>query len=144
MPTFEFSSRFACPVEKLWAFHEREDALALLSGGFPPVRVLRQTGGLEPGSEKEILIGYWPLQVRWLALHRECEPGRRFTDLQVEGPFRHWQHEHLFAPEGEGSRLTDRVDFDFPGSAVMGWLVRWQLRRMFAARHAATRRHVEG
>jgi ligand-binding SRPBCC domain-containing protein len=34
-------------VETVFDFHEREDALRLLSPQFPPVRVIRKIGGIK-------------------------------------------------------------------------------------------------
>lgn len=137
---FEYTTEFPCSVERLWAFHERPDVIRLLTPPLTPVQIVRQAGGLEPGAEKEFLLGVWPLRIRWLARHVEYEHARLFADLQVAGPFRHWLHWHIFAPAAQGSRLTDRVTYDFPGGALVDWLVRWQLRRLFRHRHAVTAR----
>ena len=56
MPTFLRSVVVEAPVETVFGFHEREDALRLLSPAFPPVRRIRpmgvigKYGGIEPGS----------------------------------------------------------------------------------------------
>jgi ligand-binding SRPBCC domain-containing protein len=140
VPVFEHSSHFAFSVERLWAFHERPDVIQLLTPPLTPVRILRQTGGLEVGAEKEFALGVWPLEQRWLARHVEYEHLRLFADLQVRGPFRAWLHLHIFGAEGEGSRLTDRVTYEFAGGALFDRLIRWQLRRMFEHRHRVTGR----
>ena len=48
MPDFIRSVLIAAPVEVVFAFHEREDALRLLSPPFPRVRVTESIGGSEP------------------------------------------------------------------------------------------------
>jgi ligand-binding SRPBCC domain-containing protein len=48
---------------------------------------------------------------------------RSFTEKQVKGPLRHWVHEHLFEPDGEGAvTMIDRIEFKPPGG-VVGLLV---------------------
>ena len=138
MPIFEYSSAFACSAQRLWAFHERPDVIKLLTPPLTPMRIIRQTGSLETGSEKEFALGIWPLEKRWLARHVEYEPGRVFADLQVTGPFRYWLHRHMFQEDGAGSRLIDRVEYEFWGGRLMDPIVRRQLGILFRHRHAVT------
>ena len=70
---------------------------------------------------------------RWVAVHRDYVPGRRFVDEQVKGPFSHWIHQHLFEPLGPAaSRYTDRIEFGPPfgtlGAAAGSWLARPRTR----------------
>lgn len=147
MLAFEYSSYVAAPVHEVFAFHERDDALEKLTPPDPPVEVVRREGGIRPGAVVELRIGRWPLRITWLARHTEYEPGRRFVDVQERGPFAHWEHRHEFAPEGAGTRMTDRVSFSLPlafvANPLFGWLARRQLRAMFAHRHAQVRRYCE-
>ncbi|MEZ5293185.1 MAG: SRPBCC family protein [Vicinamibacterales bacterium] len=132
------------PVGKVFAFHERDDALPRLSPPFPPVRVVARTGGIHPGAEVDLRIG----PVRWLARHTAYERDRLFVDEQIEGPFARWTHRHEFeAVDGATTRLTDRVSFALPGgrlvNALFGSAVAWSLVPMFRHRHRATRTACE-
>ena len=141
MPEFTKSVVIHAPVERVFAFHERADALDLLSPAFPPVRVVRRTGGLEPGARVELRIGPF----RWVAVHTACERNRLFIDEQLEGPFARWVHRHEFESLDGKTRLTDRVDYRLRGGILcerlFGWAVTFALDRMFAQRHDATHRH---
>jgi ligand-binding SRPBCC domain-containing protein len=141
VPVFERRVLIDAPVEKVFAFHERSDALTLLSPQFPPVRIIRKTGGIEPGAVVELRIG--PLH--WDAVHTAYERNRLFVDEQTRGPFARWIHRHEFEDLGVMTRLTDHVDFQLPGgpavNAVLGWLIKLGLRGMFRARHATTIRY---
>lgn len=144
MPEFVRSVVVRAPVTEVFAFHEREDALPRLSPPFPPVRVVRRTGGIRPGAEVDLRIG----PVRWLARHTAYEKDRLFVDEQVTGPFAAWIHRHEFEPLGAGTtRLTDRVSFVLPGGALVnalfGRLVALSLVPMFRHRHQATRAACE-
>jgi ligand-binding SRPBCC domain-containing protein len=144
MTVVEHVSEFACPVEKLWAFHERPDAIQVLSPPGLPVRVVRIQGGLEVGAEKEFQIGFSFLGVTWLARHVACEPGRMFADVQVAGPFRSWRHEHWMEPREEGGcQLRDRVEFQAAGGWLGALVARMQLAFLFWWRHRVTRAAVE-
>jgi len=39
------------------------------------------------------------------------EPGVRFVDRQVVGPYRWWRHEHRFEPVAGGTRVSDHVEY---------------------------------
>jgi ligand-binding SRPBCC domain-containing protein len=145
MLTFEKSVILDWPVEEVFAFHERPDALALLSPPFPPVKLVKRTGmGIEAGSRVELRVGV----LRWIAHHTQYERNRLFVDEQVAGPFAHWVHRHEFEALGQKTRLTDRIEFQLPGGAVgnalLGWAAQLTLRNMFAHRHRATREALGG
>lgn len=55
--TFTATVVIDAPVERVFAFHERDDALDLLLPKFPPSRVVRRVGGLQPGAIVELQIG---------------------------------------------------------------------------------------
>jgi ligand-binding SRPBCC domain-containing protein len=144
MPHFEFSSWIDAPVEAVWAFHERDDVLKLLSP--PGTEVISRTGGLETGARVEFrapVLG--PVKMRWLALHTGYGRLRYFVDEQVSGPFRLWRHEHRFQAENGGTRLTDAIHFSLPLAPLSDWLAGWavklQLRTLFARRHRLTAAH---
>ena len=143
MPTFLSSVVVQAPVETVFSFHEREDALRLLSPAFPPVRVIQKTGGLQPGSRVELKIG----PIRWSALHTAYQKNRFFEDQQVRGPFAQWIHRHEFEAAGNATRLTDRIEFKLPGGVwinrLLGWTVQLGLRQMFHERHQRTKRYCE-
>lgn len=102
MPSFVKSILIAAPVATVFGFHEREDALPLLSPAFPPVRVIRMTGGIGTGSQVELQIGPF----HWVALHSAFAKNRFFEDRQVSGPFAEWIHRHEFEAVGQATRLT--------------------------------------
>ena len=143
MTIFQKSVIVAAPLETVFAFHERDDALQLLSPPFPPVRVVRKTGGIETGARVELKIGPFS----WIALHSAFEKNHFFEDQQIEGPFAKWIHRHEFQAIGDATRLTDRVDFLLPGGVwtnrLFGWAVQLGLQNMFRHRHRMTKRYCE-
>lgn len=143
---FSLRSTFRCTPEALFAFHERPEALALLSPKNGAVRVVQPPASLRVGEEAIVKVGFGPLRATWVARHTVYDPPHRFVDEQVSGPFRSWRHEHLVEACPEGAALTDKIDFDLPagplGRAVAP-IVAAMLKRAFADRHEATRRAVE-
>jgi ligand-binding SRPBCC domain-containing protein len=145
MPRFTYVSIIDAPLERVWAFHERPDAIELLTPPSTPLEVVSRSGGLEAGARIVFRVGRWPLRITWVAEHTDYERGRWFTDVQKEGPFRSWVHRHEFQNESGKTRLTDSIEFHLPGGelgdALAGWAVRLQLRAMFRHRHEVTRKH---
>lgn len=143
MPIFLKSVMIEAPVENVFAFHERDDALQLLSQAFPPVRVIRKGGGIKPGARVELRIGPFD----WVALHSAYEKNCFFEDRQIIGPFASWTHRHEFEAVGGATRLTDRIEYLLPGGEWMnrlfGWAVHLGLLQMFRHRHRMTRRYCE-
>ena len=122
------------PVETVFAFHERDDALELLTPPFPQVAITR-TGGIEAGARVELRVGPF----RWIARHTGYEKNRLFVDEMVEGPFRQWVHRHEFEDLGGKTRLTDRIEYEVRAGAM----VRVALGMLFRYRHRVTKRECE-
>jgi ligand-binding SRPBCC domain-containing protein len=143
MPLFVRSVVIEASVERVFAFHEREDALQLLSPAFPPVRLIRRSGGIETGARVVLHV----LIFRWVALHTVYQKNRLFVDEQLSGPFARWIHRHEFESFGNRTRLTDRIEYELPGGRLINRLFSWTvvpgLARMFAHRHRVTRKICE-
>jgi ligand-binding SRPBCC domain-containing protein len=144
---FEHASDIDAPVETVFAFHERPDALPLL---IPPgplsAKLVERTGnGIQSGAR--VVLGL-PLGIRWVAVHTNYIPGKLFVDLQQSGPFHFWEHRHIFESiSPTRCRLTDSVRFSLHPFGwfdfALGWLAKIQLRSMFRYRHAVTARECE-
>ena len=143
VPTFVESVLINAPVDSVFRFHEREDALSVLAPAFPPVRMISRTGGIGIGARVELRVGVF----RWVALHTAYEKDRLFVDEQIHGPFAKWVHRHEFEAAGAKTRLTDRIAYELPGGTLVnllfGWTVSLGLRNMFAHRHRVTKKICE-
>ncbi len=136
----ERSSTLPVSADEAFAWHARPGALERLTPPWERVRVVERTGGIENGGRATFLVRVGPASFRWVAVHRDYEPGRRFVDEQEKGPFSHWIHQHLFEALGPGSsRYTDRIEFGPPfgtlGIIAGSWLARPRLERMLTYRH---------
>jgi hypothetical protein len=86
--------------------------------------------------------------VRWLTRIEVWDPPRRFVDLQLEGPYRLWEHTHSFIPWETGTLIVDRVRYALPvwPFGELAWLaiVRRDLERIFDYRRQAIERLLGG
>jgi len=135
-------SRLPAPADEAYRWHSRPGAFERLNPPWDPATVVSRTGGIEEeGSRLHLRVG--PLHLPWIAEHRDAVPGRRFRDVQVQGPFAHWVHDHLFEPDGpESCWLADRVEYALPagraGDLLGGRAVARMLKRLFTYRHRTT------
>jgi ligand-binding SRPBCC domain-containing protein len=96
---------------------------------------------MRAGTEIEYRLRLHGLPVRWLTRIEVWEPGRRFVDLQLRGPYSVWHHTHLFSPHAEGTEMRDLVRYALPlgalGRVAGGAFVRRDLERIFDFRRDA-------
>ncbi|USX53127.1 TIGR01777 family oxidoreductase [Lentzea sp. HUAS12] len=120
-----FSSVVDAPLDEVFAWHARPGAIHRLTPPWQPVGVVREAESLDGG---RAVLGL-PLGLRWGARHTAFTPPHLFVDELDSAPLKwamKWRHSHEFAAEGDGTRMTDRVDTQVPGVF---------LRSMFAYRH---------
>ena len=126
--------------EEVFAWHERPGALERLTPPWGDARVVRRQGGIRDGAEIELEVHVGPTSFRWHLRHRDYIEGRQFSDEQVSGPMKRWQHTHRFlSHEDGGTLLEDEIDMEpplgFAGQAVVPSMVEGELDRLFAFRH---------
>lgn len=140
---FVHESLIGAPLEQVFAFHERPEALARLIPPWEKVEVLQPPTSLQPGTRVLLRMHLGPLRLIWEAEHTRYERNVLFQDVQRRGPFARWEHTHSFKEAPGGTLLRDEVEYALPlgplGALFGGALVRRKLERMFAFRHQATR-----
>ncbi len=90
----------------------------------------------------QIVLHGWPMP--WRSRIDIWEPGVRFVDRQVIGPYRWWHHEHRFDAVGGGTRVSDTVEFLPRLRWLTDALVRRDVERIFAHREVMLQRHFGG
>jgi ligand-binding SRPBCC domain-containing protein len=90
-------------AEELFRWHAEPGALERLTPPWEPVEVEQRAPGIRNGDRGVLRVQLGPLRIRWVFEHRDCIERRQFRDVQLTGPFRRWEHTHLFTPEGPAS-----------------------------------------
>jgi ligand-binding SRPBCC domain-containing protein len=144
MHRLEWTSFVPVTGERVWEFFADPRNLALLT---PPEMRLEVAAGHErvrEGATIDFRLRLLGLPLRWTSRIDAWEPGVRFVDVQVRGPYRRWRHEHLFRRTDGGTWIVDRVDYEVPLGAfgrVLQWLwIRRALERIFRHRSLAVAR----
>ncbi len=145
MPEFKHSFTVDAPVAAVAAFHRDTRVLQELT----PLPIIARVHRFEPladGSRADFTLWFGPLPLRWEAVHSDVGPNG-FTDTQVRGPLRAWQHTHRFtALNPTQTRVDDHVVYSHDRGA-RGLLSRLLFARpgllyLFTARQLLTRRGV--
>jgi ligand-binding SRPBCC domain-containing protein len=95
---------------------------------------------MHAGLEIEYRIHLYGLPIRWVSVIDAWEPGLRFIDRQLTGPYLWWRHEHRFEAVGTATRVIDDVEYRPRVAWMTGRLVKRDVERTFEYRHAALQR----
>jgi ligand-binding SRPBCC domain-containing protein len=101
---------------------------------------------MRAGTVIEYRLRLHGVRMGWVTLIEEWQPGRRFVDRQLCGPYRLWHHTHEFAPHRDGTLVRDQVRYALPlgliGVAAHEAFVRRDLARVFDFRRQAVVRLI--
>ena len=96
---------------------------------------------LAAGEAVEMTWRVGPLPLRWRARIVLWDAPHVFVEIQEEGPYASWWHEHHFRADGETTVLEDRIYYALPfgtaGALAHALAVRRALARTFAFRAQA-------
>lgn len=146
MPPFIFRAEqyVPRPLDEVFEFFSKAENLQQLTPAWLHFRILE----VEPSPvRKGTLIRYslrWRIfPIHWTTEIVEWEPPHRFVDVQLKGPYKLWHHEHRFAAEGSGTRISDEVQYLLPfgalGSIAHSLKVKKDVETIFAYRKDAVR-----
>jgi ligand-binding SRPBCC domain-containing protein len=133
------------PLDEVFDFFSKAENLEQLTPKWLNFRIV----SVEPTPvRKGTLIRYslrWRIfPIRWTTEILEWDPPYRFVDVQLKGPYKLWHHEHRFAADGDGTRITDEVQyllpFGFLGSIALSLKVKNDVESIFAYRTDMVRR----
>jgi ligand-binding SRPBCC domain-containing protein len=142
LQTLEREQLLPLPPQEAFEFFADALQLEAITPPWLHFRVLTQAPiPMRAGAEIEYRLRLHGLPVRWLTRIEAWEPGRRFVDLQLRGPYSVWHHTHLFNPHSEGTEMRDLVRYALPlgalGRVAGGAFVRRDLERIFDFRRDA-------
>ena len=83
--------------------------------------------------------------LRWRARISSWQPPTGLVDEQVSGPYRFWEHTHLFYEDGGKTIVEDVVRYVLPFwplGEIAHPVVRLQLERIFRFRRSAVQKHL--
>lgn len=126
-------------VEKVFSFFSAAENLNLIT---PPWLDFEILTPLPVKMGKKTLIDYsiklLGVPMVWKTEIAEWRPHEIFIDRQIKGPYRVWEHTHLFEEKNGDTQMTDVVRYAVPGFVlsplVHFFFVRPRLEKIFVFR----------
>lgn len=139
--TLQRAQRIERRVEQVFAFFADAGNLDLLTPPWLRFEILSPRPiPMHVGALITYSIRWHGLRLRWLTRIEEWEPGRRFVDAQLRGPYRLWHHTHEFHPDRGGTLIVDQVRYALAlgplGRLAHTCFVRRDVERIFDYRAA--------
>ena len=104
----------------------------------PPWLKLNVIGKSTPKIQSGTLIDYklrvYGCPITWRTKIKSWTPPYSFSDIQIKGPYRKWEHTHRFEPLAGGTLMTDEICVQIPMSYLLGFFVRKDIDKIFSYR----------
>jgi ligand-binding SRPBCC domain-containing protein len=91
---------------------------------------------MREGTIIDYRIALYGIPILWRTRIDAWEPGVRFVDRQLSGPYLWWRHEHRFEATPDGTRVIDQVEYAPRMRWVTGRWVRRDVERIFSYRQS--------
>ncbi len=133
-------------LEETFAFFSDAYNLEKLTPSFLQFKILTpKPVSMHPGALIDYSLSLFGMPFKWQTLIEEWEPGVRFVDSQVKGPYALWHHTHTFkALDRERTLMLDQVRYQLPmgvlGDLAHDLFVETTLKKIFDFRHTTTER----
>ena len=108
--------RLPGPPEAVFPFFADAGNLEAITPGWLAFRIVTPRPiEMHVGALIEYRLRLHGVPVSWLTRIEEWEPGVRFVDAQLQGPYRLWHHTHEFEADGRAHTLMrDTVRYALP------------------------------
>lgn len=122
--TLTFRQELPLDIKKSWDFFSNPSNLSLIT---PPSMRFKIISEKPLKIYSGLLIRYkiQPLPLystTWVTEIAQCKSPELFTDVQRKGPYKLWEHEHLFIEMESGTLMIDNLRYDV-GYGFIGELI---------------------
>jgi ligand-binding SRPBCC domain-containing protein len=119
MAQFDTSVAVRAPLEKIFDLFLKPSTIVRLSPPKLGMVLIRGPEELAPGTELEFKVQAWGQVISSVHEIIQVERPRIIVERQIKGPFRNWEHEHLFSMNDAGDVVVaDRISFAPPGGLI--------------------------
>jgi ligand-binding SRPBCC domain-containing protein len=131
------------PIDRASVFEFFSDPrnLEVLTPPWLHFRVLETPGRLSEGALIAYRLRLHGIPLTWRTKIIHWQPGERFVDIQLAGPYKLWHHTHAFEDTAEGTLIRDTVRYRVPlgplGDIVRRALVKPDTEKIFEYRREA-------
>lgn len=134
--TFKTETLLNRPIQEVFPFFANAENLDTVTPPWLNFEILTPLPiEMKVGTIVDYRLRLHGIPIRWRSRVTEWDPPNKFTDVQIQGPYRFWKHDHFFTAEGPRTRMTDWVEYAVPGwilaPIVHSLLVRRDLQKIF-------------
>ncbi|HUK35691.1 MAG TPA: TIGR01777 family oxidoreductase [Vicinamibacterales bacterium] len=126
------------PIDDVFRFFSKAANLGLITPAWMRFRIVGPIPPLADNVSLDYQVRIALVPIRWRTRIAGWNPPQSFVDVQEDGPYRVWRHEHAFAARGGTTAMEDRVYYTPPAGALRGAINRWfvapTLREIFRYR----------
>jgi len=143
MAAFYYNAEQFLPIsmEKAWDFFSSAENLAVITPPEMQFNILTKLDGSEIYEGMLIEYKLKPLlgiTVRWKTEICKVDKPIMFTDRQLKGPYKLWEHTHTFIKKENGILMKDQVKYELPfgviGRIMHSIVVRKKIENIFKYR----------
>ena len=140
MKVYKLERKMIIPVslEDAWEFFSSPYNLEKITPGYMKFKITSDLKSLfmRVGMRIEYTVCPVPyMRLKWITLISDVSAPYKFKDMQVKGPFKLWEHTHMFKETEAGVEMTDEVKYALPlgvlGALAHYIMVKKQLRIIF-------------
>jgi len=81
---------------------------------------------MQTGTVIDYRLKLMGIPFHWQSLIEDWQPGKRFVDIQLKGPYLKWVHTHTFTEENGKVLMKDHVAYRVPG-----WILEPLIHKLF-------------
>jgi ligand-binding SRPBCC domain-containing protein len=125
------------PPDDVFPFFEDPRNLSEITPQWLDFRMIKSTNAdVFKGAQFVYTIRWFGVKLRWKTKIVDYEKPVRFTDIQLSGPYKSWQHIHTFEKIPEGTRVHDDVTYGIPliAKPIYSIIIKKQLEDIFCYR----------
>jgi ligand-binding SRPBCC domain-containing protein len=110
------------PLLTVFDFFSRAENLERITPPWMRFRMLTPPPiAMKPGATIAYALRVHGIPLRWLTEIERWNPPHEFVDVQANGPYKLWRHEHRFSEFDGGTWIVDTVHYALP-FGPLGWL----------------------
>lgn len=125
--------------ENVFPFFSEVKNLEALTPDFLNFHVVgKSTENIQTGTLIDYKLKIHGVPVKWKTEICDWNPGKKFRDVQIKGPYSKWDHTHDFEGLVGGTLLTDKVIYRLPlasfGGNLILFVVESDIKKIFSFR----------
>jgi ligand-binding SRPBCC domain-containing protein len=129
------------PIKSAWDFFSSPNNLAKITPPELDFKVITKlmSNEIYPGMEIDYIVKpVLGIPLKWKTLISDVKVNHQFTDHQLRGPYKSWDHTHTFIEKDGGVLMTDEVHYTLPlgflGNLAHSIFVKQKIRNIFSYR----------